>query len=111
MDLERRRKVKKDIVLPRDTACAKYSTEPHPLLGLDRSALPPEASDLVFQRAKEKFSASISNGTQTVYACTARHVLEAEKRLGRKFASPPTKQDQLYFLTFLQAGMQKMFNI
>ena len=94
-------------MLPQDTAPAKYNPEPHPLLQLERNALPPETSEEIFQRAKENFSASISGGTQTVYACTARHMLEAERMLGKKFASPPSQKDQLYFLTYLQAGVQK----
>ena len=110
LDLDRRRKYEKRVVLPQDTAPAKYNPEPHPLLELERNALPPETSEEIFKRAKENFSASISGGTQTVYACTARHVLEAERILGKKFASPPSEKDQLYFLTYLQAGVQKILN-
>ena len=101
LDLNQRKKPK-SMVLPIATAPSKFSTTAHPLLQLDRSALPPEVSAEVFDKAARNFSSSITHGTQIVYSTTARHVLGAEKILGRVFSCPPTDQEQLFFLTYLQ---------
>ena len=100
--MERRKRARKDISLPRPTAAPKYGSNPHPLLKLDRKSLPSEISNDLFNKAVANFSASISNSTHKVYSTTAKHILEAERLLGRDFSCPPSDQEQLFFLTYLQ---------
>ena len=101
IDVGYRRKIT-STVLPTPSATPKYSTVPHDLLRLDRSALPPQIPEKYYTRAVQNFSSSISYQTQIVYSTTARHMLAAEKVLGRNFSCPPTDQEQLFFLTYLQ---------
>ena len=91
-----------EISFPEPTAPPKFNPRPHPMLKLDRQALLPETSEEDYQRAVTNFSCSISHKTQSVYATTARHLLAAEQVLGRHFSIPPSDQDQLFFLNYLQ---------
>ena len=102
IDIERRKRARKCVSIPQPTAPPKFSTLPHPLLRLSRAALPAETPEEIYDKAVGHFSASVSHNTQTVYCTTAKHMAEAEKLLGMSFSCPPTGQEQLYFLTFLQ---------
>ena len=86
--------------LPSNTAKAKYCKEPHPLLRLSRSALPPDISVSLVEKAVETFSCSVTQGTQSGYATAARHI-DAEKSLGRHFSCPPTDQEMMFLVTHL----------
>ena len=107
IDLERRKRARKSLKLPEPTAPPKFSTTPYPSLKLSRLALPPETPREDYERAVGNFSASISQNTQAVYCTTAKHVESAEEKLGRKFSCPPTDQERLFFLTYLQGKSLK----
>ena len=86
LDLNQRKR--KAIRLPLDNARKKYSTIPHPLLRLTRSALPAETSPAMIQIAVEAFSASVACETQSGYATAARHYISAEKSLREEVWNP-----------------------
>ena len=92
---------------PCPSAPPKYTEVPHRLLKLDKAVLPVGAPIEEYNRAVENFSSSITHETQKVYATTARHVLAAEERLGRKFSIPPSAKEQLFFLSYLQGKSLK----
>ena len=90
------------VSLPTESAVTKYNPIPHPLLRLHRQALPPQASEEDYERAAANFSCSITHRTQSGYATTARHLAAAELSLGHSFSNPPTPEEQLFFLNYLQ---------
>ena len=87
LDLDRRNKTK--LTLPKHVNQPKYSEVPHPLLKLDRNALPKEASEDDYNRAVKNFSWSVTKKVQSNYSTAVRHYLAAECSLGRKFSLPP----------------------
>ena len=99
LDTERRKK--SQVGLPSDKGKPKYSTEPHPLLRLSRSAFPSEAEPSLIENAVEQFSCSVTSATQSGYATAARHYIAAEKSLGRQFSHPPSETEMVYLVAYL----------
>ena len=87
--------------LPQNNAKPKYSSVPHPLMRLSRSALPSNASYEMTERAVGVFSTSVTLNTQCGYATAARHYFAAEEELGQKFGSPPSESEMVFLTTFL----------
>ena len=50
--------------------------------------------------AVKSFSSSVTKDTQSCYATAARHYMEAEKELGRKFSIPPNDSDLVYLTSY-----------
>ena len=69
LDLSRR---KNAIKIPVPSAKPKYSVEPNPLLKLDHSAVPSDASEKDWLKAIGFFSCSIASSTQANYASAIR---------------------------------------
>ena len=63
--------------------------------------MPPTASSVDVKRAQAYMAASAKSSTWTSYATAVRHMRDAEKALGRSFASPPTNQEIAFFVTHL----------
>ena len=108
LGLRRAKAARKDKVSPIDSAPPKYSSVPHPLLKLSRTALPAEVSEDHYERAVANFSCSVTKKVQTNYATAVRHYLAAEVELGRKFGSPPTQTEMVFLTTFLLGKGLKM---
>ena len=68
---------------------------------LTRSAFPYGTSSALIEKAVESFSASVTFDTQSSYATAARHYIEAENSLGKKFSIPPSESDLLFLTTYL----------
>ena len=92
---------KSPVNLPINSAPSKYCSVPHPLMRLDKNALPNEASEQEISTAVATFSCSVTRDTQAGYATGARCYLAAQKALGRNFASPPSSSEMVYLVTFM----------
>ena len=85
----------------KSTGRNKYSTVPHPLFRLDSTALPPGCTPDMVETATSLFSCAVTRKTQCNYATAVRHLLNAETLFGRKFSSPMTEQERIYYTVFL----------